>query len=107
MICINLFMRMIDFDFNFVEYGFGSNKEPTCGRIGSPYDRRRTIHLKTESARSYEPIQNGKITGQDRIFWMFDVCVFHIDIIRAFWGVWSALCASYESVLIHNHKAFI
>ena len=28
-------MRMIDFDFNFVEYGFGSNEEFTRGRIGA------------------------------------------------------------------------
>ena len=45
MVCINFFMRMIDFDFNFVEYGFGSDEEFTRGRIGSENYSGSTVNL--------------------------------------------------------------
>jgi len=77
MVCINFFMRMIDFDFNFVEYGFGSDEEFTRGRIGSENYSGTAIDFHAEVSTSREPIQDRKITIQDGIFRVLKVKVFH------------------------------
>ncbi len=68
---------MIDLDFNFVEHRFGANEELTIGGIDTPNDGRCAVNLNTHGARIHEPIQNRKITRQDGIFGVFEVCVFH------------------------------
>jgi hypothetical protein len=78
---VNLLMIVGDTDFLFVENCLGSYKELTVSRILTPYNCRGTINLDGQIARFNEPIQNGKVTRQDGIFGVFEVCVFHNVII--------------------------
>jgi len=74
---INLSVRFINFDFNFVEDTFGAYEEVSCGRIRAPDNSGSTVHFNAESASSGEPVQHGQIARQDRIFRMFEVFVLH------------------------------
>ena len=98
MVCINVLVRFVDFDFNFVEDTFGAHEEVSGGRIRAPDNSRSTINLDTQSARIHEPIQNGKVSRQDGIFGVFEVGVFHTVIVRCQEGVWGEPCASSPSV---------
>jgi len=44
-VLINFFMRMIDFDFNFVKDRFGANEELSISRISAPNYSGGTINL--------------------------------------------------------------
>jgi hypothetical protein len=76
MVCINFFMRMIDFDFDFVEYTFGAHEEVSGGRICAPDNSRSTINFHAESTIGKEPIQHGQVTRKDAIFGVLKVKIF-------------------------------
>ena len=81
-------LSITDFDFLFVEYTFGSNEKVTILRIRAPNNSRSAVDLDTQGARIHEPIQNRKVTRQDGIFGVFEVCVFHTVSMARIQGVW-------------------
>ena len=47
-VLINFGMRMVDFDFYFVEDTFGANEEPTVRGVSTPYDSGCTVNLNAQ-----------------------------------------------------------
>lgn len=82
-VLIDFFMRMIDFDFNFVEHTFGANEELTVRRVSTPNDRGGTVDLNAQVWGLMDCFEKTQITGEDGILGVFDVEVlfFHIRII--------------------------
>ena len=74
---INLFMIVCDTNLFLVEDCLSSYKELTTGRVNPPHDCRRSVDLHAQMSTGSEPIKNRKITRQDGIFGVFQVCVFH------------------------------
>ena len=77
MIPIDVTMTFVNLDKFLVKDRFCTNKESTCLRIRTPYNRRSAIDLRRDFTIRKEPIKDRKITRQNRIFWVLKVCVFH------------------------------
>jgi transposase-like protein len=69
-------MRMIDFDFNFVEDTFGSYEKLTIRRIRAPDNSRTAIDFHAEGSRIHEPIKTLKISRKNFVFRMLKVKIF-------------------------------
>ena len=79
MVLVNFFMRMIDFDFYFVEDTFGPNEELTVRRVSTPYDGGCTVNLNAQIWGLIESIKKPRATSEDGVFGVFDVEVFVHD----------------------------
>ena len=92
--CINLLMIVGNTNLFLVKDCLGSYKELTVGRINPPHDCRGTINFDAQLTASSEPIQARKITRQDGIFGVFEVCVFHTVSIARIRGNRKGGCAT-------------
>ena len=72
-------MRVIDFDFYFVEDTFGPNEKPTVSGVSSPYDGGCTVDLNAQLWGLIESMEKPKVTREDGVFGVFDVEVFVHD----------------------------
>jgi len=84
-------MRMIDFDFYFVEDTFGANEELTVGGVCTPNDGRCTIDLNTQVRGLIDSFEKTQIPGEDGVFGVFDVFVLHEHSMaqkNRLWGGW-------------------
>ena len=77
MIPVNVTMCFVNLDKFLIKDRFCTNKEFTRRRIFAPYNRGSAIDLRRYFTISQEPIKDRKITRQDRIFGVFEMCVFH------------------------------
>lgn len=66
-------LSVANLDFLLVKNRFGSYKEITSGRIGSPNNSRGTVDLDGEVSSISEPIKARKIASENRIFGMLKV----------------------------------
>ena len=78
-VLIDFFMRMIDFDFNFVKDTFGPNEELTVRRVCTPNDRGGTVDLNAQVWGLMDCFEKTQIPCQDGVLRVFDVEVFVHD----------------------------
>ena len=95
---IDLSMIVSDTNLFLVEHCLGSYKELTVGRVNTPHDCRGTVHLDGQFARIHEPIQDIKVTREDGIFGVFEVCVFHDLSMARKRGDRNPPCATFSTV---------
>ena len=77
MIPVNVTMCFVNLDKFLIKDRFCANKEFTRRRIFAPYNRGTAIDLRRNLTISQEPIKDRKITRQDGIFGVLEMCVFH------------------------------
>ena len=97
---IDLSMIVSNTNLFLVKNCLGSYKELTVGGINSPHDCGCPVNLNAQLTTSSEPIQDRKITRQDGIFGVFEVCVFHDLSMARKKGSRNPPCATYSTVTL-------
>ena len=82
MIPVDVLMTLIDFDFEFVEYGFCAYELVTGLRVCAPYNGGRPIKFHRQLTRHQKSIQYGEVSCKDAVFGVSLVNVFHTLIIE-------------------------